>query len=613
MTNTSVTARKRNHRKQDDAATQREAQPQGGESAPAAVDSRHPAKAYVEDVLLGRIPACKWVRLAVERHVRDLADGHTRGLYFDEDAADRSIRWYALLKHSKGEWAKQTIRLEPWQQFAIWCIFGWKRTCDNTRRFRKAYLEVARKNGKSTIAAGLGLLLLVGDHEEGAEVYSAATKKDQAIIVHSEAVRMVKASTSLRARVRVFKNNLSVEATNSKYEPLGADDDTLDGLNVSGAIIDELHAHKNRGVVDVLETATSSRRQPLELYITTAGFDRNSICWELRDYTTKILEGVLDDDTWWGIIYTLDVDEQTGEALDKWDDEATWIKANPNLGISVKVDDLRRKATKAKAVPTALNNFLRKHCNLWTQQQHKWANMAKWRACTSAHLGGDATGLNPLSELEKMLAGRDCIGAFDLSIRRDLCAWARVYPMDGGAFGCLWKFWMPEVGLEEKEREDRAPYSTWVREGYIDLVDGDTMDYDVIREQILADSAECVLREITFDVANAVQLVNDLQKDGFQLVEFRQGMLSMSPPTKQLAELMAAARFFHGGNPVASWMVSNAVAVTDSGGNTKLTKDPKQMKGRVDGIIAAIMALGRWLADPKAGGSVYEKRGMLWV
>lgn len=551
----------------------------------------HPAKQYIADVLAGRITVCLYVRQAIERHVVNLQEAAERGIYFDEAAGQHIIDFFQrFLKHSKGEWAGRPLLLEPWQQAILWMAFGWRRTADGTRLYHWVYIEVARKNGKSTMGAGTGTYLLIADDEPGAEVYSAATKRDQAIIIHSEAVRMVRTSSALASRIRVQKNNLSVESTHSKFEPLGADDDTLDGLNVHGAIIDEVHAHKTSGVVDVLDTATGARRQPMQMYLTTAGFDRNSICWRLREHTLKVLEGTVRDDAWFGVIYTLDEG-------DDWHDEKTWIKANPNLGVSVKIEDMRLKARRADEMPTRLNDFLRKHMNVWTQQDRKWANMAKWKLC----------GETPLADA--MLAGRECIGAFDLSVRRDLSAWAEVYRLDDRV-AAWWHFWIPRAGLEKKERDDRAPYLTWADQGYITLVDGDTMDYDLIREFVLERSRTRVIREIAFDPANAIQLCNDLQADGFNLIEHRQGMLSMSPPTKHLDELIAACKLLHGNNPVATWMMSNAVAVTDSGGNVKLTKDPKQMTGRIDGIIAMIMGLGRLLADPQAGSSIYETQGL---
>ena len=363
--------------------------------------AKHPAVAYIHGVLDGTIPAGRLIRLAVERHQRDLDEGPARGLRFDRAAAQHTIDFFGFLKHSKGEWAGQTFELAPWQQFILWVLFGWKRT-DGLRRYRTAYIEVPRKQGKSTMAAGVGLYLLVADGEPGAEVYSAATKRDQAKIVHAEATRMVKASPSLSRMVKVFKDNLNIPETASKYEPLGADEDTLDGLNVHGAIIDELHAHKTRGVVDVLETATGARRQPLQVEITTAGSDQTSVCYEHHDYGAKILIGTVQDDTWFVFIATIDEG-------DDWRDATVWAKANPNFGISVKPDDLARKVEKAKRMPTAQNAFKRLHLDIWTQQVTRWIDLGLWDE-------------NAGEVDEEKLAGGICHGGLDLASVSDLTA-----------------------------------------------------------------------------------------------------------------------------------------------------------------------------------------------
>jgi phage terminase large subunit-like protein len=336
------------------------------------------AEQYIDDVLSGRRRECRWVRLACERHVRDLETGHERGLWFDERAARTVIAFFGLLRHSKGEWAGQPVALEPWQQFHLCNLFGWKRD-DGTRRFRVSYLEVGRKNGKSTMGAGVGLYLQAADGEPGAEIYTAATKRDQARIVHQEAVRMVKQSPALTRELRVFKDNIHSERTFSKFEPLGRDSGTLDGLNVHGAIVDEVHAHPNGDMWDVLQTATGARRQPLLYAVTTAGFDRQSLCWQFNDYTQKVVSGVLEDDNWHGLIYTLDDG-------DDWEDEANWYKSNPNLGVSKKLDDLRDKARAARGMPARLNGFLQKELNVWTQASTRWIDPEAWRR---VHPGAD--------------------------------------------------------------------------------------------------------------------------------------------------------------------------------------------------------------------------------
>jgi phage terminase large subunit-like protein len=544
---------------------------------------------YAHDVVAGKIVACKSVRLACERHLRDMKHQKERGLKFNPEAAKHAIDFFGWLKHSKGEWAGRTIELEPWQQFIIWCVFGWIRE-DGTRRYRTAYIEVARKNGKSTKLAGVGLYMLLADSEPGAEVYTAATKRDQARITHSEATRMVKASPALRRKLTVFKDNIHIAGSASKFEPLGKDADSLDGLNVHCAVIDELHAHKSRDMVDILDTATGSRRQPLIFMITTAGFDRQSVCWEQHEYTEKVLSGVVDDDSFFGIVYTLDEG-------DDWEDERNWIKANPNLGVSKKLDDMRRKAKKAKEMPTALNAFLRLELNVWTQAETKWISLEHWNSCGKAV---DANGLR----------GRVCYAGLDLSSTLDITAFVLVFPpeTDEDDYHVLCRFWVPEVAMHERSKRDRVPYDVWVRQGHVTATPGEVIDYDYVSEQVKSDCNMYDLRELAFDRWNSSQLINDLQKENVtDLVQFGQGFSSMSAPMKDLEKLIVEHRIAHGNNPVLTWMANNLVASEDAAGNIK--PDKEKSTERIDGMVALIMALDRALRHGSSI-SVYEQRGI---
>lgn len=549
------------------------------------------AQAYIEDVLSGRQVACKWARLAVERHVHDLDTGAERGLTFDQAEAKKSIAFFSLLKHSKGEWAGQTIVLEPWQQFILWVLFGWKRA-DGTRRFRTAYQEIARKNGKSTIAAGVGLYLMIADGEPGAEIYTAATKRDQARITHAEATRMVKSSPALRKEIRAFKDNLHIPDTASKYEPLGADADSMDGLNVHGAIIDEVHAHKDRRVWDVLETATGSRRQPLMFAITTAGYDRQSLCFEQHEYAEKVLSGIIQDDSFFGIIFTLDEN-------DDWQDESMWIKANPNLGISKKIDDMRRLAAQAKEIPSKLFAFLRLHLNIWTQSETKWVPLEHWQACGKAV---DAVGLR----------GRTCYGGLDLSSTSDITAFLIVFPpqAEGDDFQVICRFWIPEEAMIERSRRDRVPYDAWVRQGYIMATPGNVIDYGFVLSQIDEDMQNYDLQEVAFDRWGATKIAQDLIELGGEefMVQFGQGFVSMSPPMKELEKLILSHKIAHGNNPVLNWMADNLVARQDPAGNIKPDKEKSIEK--IDGMVALIMGLDRAIRH-QDNGSIYETRGVL--
>ena len=551
------------------------------------------AEQYVDDVLAGRQVACKWVRLACERHRRDLDNpfGKERGLWFDATTAKTAIAFFRLLKHSKGEWAGRPLILEPWQQFVVWSLFGWKRD-DGTRRFRTSYLEVARKNGKTTMAAGIGLYLMLADGEPGAEVYSVATKRDQARISHSEATRMAKSSPQLRKMVTIFKDNIHILDTASKFEPLGADSDTMDGLNVHGAVVDEVHAHKTRDTWDVIETATGSRRQPLMFAITTAGYDRETLCFKQHEYTEKVLDGVLQDDTWFGMIYGLD----EGDALE---DEATWIKANPNLGVSKKWDDMRRKAARAREMPSALNAFLRLELDVWTQAETKWIPRQHWNQCVQAV---DAEGLR----------GRSCYAGLDLSSNTDVSALVLVFPpqSDEDAYQVVSRFWIPEEAMVERSRRDRVPYPAWVRQGFIKATPGNVIDYDFILAEIDELAQAYDILELAFDRWGATKIQTDLMEKGGEdwLVQFGQGYVSMSPPMKELERLILEHKLAHGNNPVLTWMADNLVVRQDPAGNLK--PDKEKSTERIDGMVALVMALDRALRHEAPKKSVYEERGL---
>ena len=558
----------------------------------------HPAEQYVEDVLSGVVVAGRWVKLACRRHRTDLRLGGERGLWFDGQAAQGVIDYFKFLHHSKGEWAGEEFELEPWEQFIIWALFGWKRG-DGFRRFRTGYLEISRKNGKTTLLAGIGLYLFSADEESGAEVYTAATKRDQAIISHAEATRMVRSSPDLRSFIKVFKNNLSIDFTASKFEPLGKDADSSDGLNIHGALIDELHAHKTRDLWDVLETATGSRRQPLQLTITTAGFDKESICWEQHEYVEKILKGTIQDDSYFGIIYSIDEG-------DDWKDEKNWIKANPNLGVSVKLDDLRRKALKAKEMPAALNNFLRKHLDVWVQQSVRAIDIEVW----------DENFAYEIKEHE--LKARLCYGGLDLSSVSDLTAWVMIFPdeADSERIDVLARFWCPEARLTDSANRYRANYEAWHNEGYLMTTPGDAIDYTVVREQVLLDAQTFNIDSLNVDrlfqgYQMAMELSDALSTGRDERVgTIGMGFYGMAGPVLDFEKKLLNRTINHGGNPVMRWMADNLAFREDPAGNRKPDKVTSQ--GKIDGIVALLMALDRAMRK-EVGKSIYETRGLLSI
>ena len=561
--------------------------------------SKHPVVAYQQGVLDGTIPACELIRRAVERHQDDLEHGAERGLTFDRAAAEHVLQFFGFLRHSKGEWAGRPFMLEPWQQFLLWVLFGWMRA-DGRRRYRAAYIEVPRKNGKTQMIAAIGLYLMVADKEPGAEVYSAATKRDQAKLSWGEAARMVKASPPLLRMVKEWRssNTLTVEETVSKFQPLGADADTMDGLNVHAALIDELHAHKTSAVVDVLETATGARRQPLIIEITTAGYDRESICWLHHEYSRQVLGRTIEDDSWFTFIAC--ADEADAE---HWDDPAVWAKANPNLGVSVKADDLQRKADKARHMPAAQNAFMRLHLDMWTQQADRWIDVELW----------DENNEGPVDEAD--LAGRDCYGGLDLSSVSDITAWVAVFPRDDDQehVDIVARFWCPESRLTAESNRYREQYQVWEREGYLVATPGDAVDYAFVKKQVLEDAAHFALQDMNVDrLFQGYQLSQELADEGITVFGMGQGFLSMAVPMKEFERRLLAKKLNHGDNPILRWMAANVAVRQDPAGNLK--PDKAASEGRIDGIVALVMALDRAMRNEAGGGeSPYESQGLMVV
>lgn len=539
---------------------------------------QHPAEEFIDGVVSGQIVAGELVRLACQRHIKDLQEGQLRGLRFDRARAQRVIDFFAFLRHSKGEWAGQQFVLAPWQQAMTWILFGWLRADTGFRRFRTAIVELARKQGKSTWAAGIALYMTVADGEQGCETYSVATKKEQARLVHGEAVRMVAKSPSLSKVLKRCRDNLHCLATNSKFEPLASEEDSLDGLNPHCIVADEVHAWSNRLLWDVLATAVGARRQPLMLAITTAGYDRHSVFYQQHDYSIKVLRGIVEDDTWFAWITCLD-------ETDDWEDEANWPKSNPNLGTTIRLDELRAAAAKAKASPAELNSFLRLRLNIWTNQHTAWMPPDKWVACSTL--------VDPVA-----LQRRPCFGGLDLSTTTDISALVLLFPPygDDKRWSVLPSFFLPEEAIEQRSKRDRVPYDLWQRQGFFNLTPGNVIDYDYIRAKVQELASQYDIREIAFDRYNSSQIVTQLMGDGFTMVPFGQGYVDMNSPVKRLMELVLTGDLAHGGNPVLRWMASNCMAATDPAGNIKLDKSKSREK--IDGMVALAMALGRAILTP---------------
>lgn len=547
-----------------------------------------PTTTYARDVVAGRIVAGKFIRQASERHLRDLLEGPKRGLVWRPDLADKVYTLFGLLKHWKGRWAGQPFTLEPWEMFALGLLWGWRRA-DGTRRFRRLHLEVARKNGKSTLAAGISLATLILDREGGAEVYTCATKKDQARITFSDAAKFVNACPSLKRLVRVNKSNLSVETTGSKLEPLAADSNKLDGLNLHCGVCDELHAWKQRMLWDVLDTATGARSQPLLVVTTTAGHDRHSIWWELREEAIKVLDGTFANDQILALIWTLDDN-------DDWTDERCWPKANPNLGVSLRLEELREKCEEAKATPGKQNSFRRLRLNQPTEQAARWLDLARWDSCCE-----------PVTE--EQLRGRDCYIGLDLAQTIDLAAEVLLFPpnSDDRKWRFLGRFWVPGDRVGDRVRKDRVPYDSWARAGFIRLTDGNAIDYATIEAQVLADAQKFIVKELAFDRMFALPIIQRLQAEGVSCVAFGQGFISMAAPVKEFERMLIAkdiatpavdpaSGWDRPQDPCWRWQAGNVSVREDPAGNRKPDKGASSEK--IDGVVALLMALGRAIAEP---------------
>lgn len=543
--------------------------------------------AYARAVVKGRVPAGKYHRLACERHLRDRAREATPGFpyRFDLAKAERFFRFAALLKHYKGEWAGQHIRLEPWQQFRLGSIFGWVHVETGLRRFRRAYNEIPRKNGKTLEAAVVALYVTFFDGEPGAEGYCLATKRYQAMFVFNDAKKLVRAS-GLRTRLTLRARNLHCVATASKLEPLGKDPE--DGLNPNLIIVDEFHKIKNRDQIDVMETATAARRQPLDYQITTAGDDDRSPCGTQHHYACQILEQALDppDETTFAFIAHADgEDKDRGKPADDWTLETTWRKANPNYGVSVKPDELRDLVTKARHMPEAAAALQQKRLNIWVNTDAPWLSMEGWRHGQGRWSATD-------------LRGERCYAAIDLASKIDLAALALLFPPTPTrtAWRYLVRHFTPADTLIARGRRDRVPYTLWTQRmipgtpwPYLTTNPGNRIDQDVIRTAVTdAKAFGFVLEQIGFDPWNAGTIEQDLETDGFPVVEIPQVLKHMSAPSKDFEADVIDRVVDTGGDPILLWEASNVVVYKDNLENIKPVK--KKSRGKIDGIVAMIMA-----------------------
>lgn len=543
---------------------------------------------WANDVMSGKVVMGSYAKLAVERFFFDLDTAVDRGIHFSYLKAERAINFFKFLKHFKGEKAGEVFALEPWQQFVIANIYGWLRS-DGTRRFRKAYLEMAKKNGKTTFAGGMGLYHLDADGEASAEVYSAATTKDQSRICFDSARQMVLKSKLLSRRITAYQHNLHVLSTASKFEPVSSEAKNLEGKNTSFSIIDEFHIHKTNEVVNNIASGMVSRRQPLMLFITTAGSNRQSPCYKLRSTVIKILTGILHDDSLFGMIFTLD-------DSDDWHDERNWCKANPCLGASLKIEALRDAYVNAVNTPSEFEvSFKTKNLNLWVDSYKTWIEDKLWMRCAAKFNHAE-------------LEGTECFGGLDLSAVEDITSLILNFPVDD-SFRILRFFWVPEETVRSRYEKTGVNYPDFVKNGFIRVTPGNVTDYDFVVKDILELFELYDIKRIEYDRWNSSQSVIQLTNEGLNMVPFGQGYSSMSAPTKELKKLVLTGKLQHEGDPVLRWMNSNVVIEQDAAGNIKISKGKSSEK--VDGMVALVMSLGGYLTHiAETGSSVYEERGL---
>lgn len=537
------------------------------------------------------------------------------GCWFDRKAATLALDFFehptdGCLRHVEGVLAGKPFRLERWQRAFMANLFGWKRKDAlgrTVRRYREALLYVPRKNGKTPLVAGLALFTLFCDGERGAQCYVAAGDREQAGMLFRQSRGMVEQDPALSERCRIYggtaaggqSRSIVLEDIGSYLRVISADANTKHGGNTHLAVIDELHVQRDRDLYDVLRTsmASQNRAQPLLVCVTTADFMRESICNEVYDYAVKVRDGTIADPHFLPCIYEADKD-------DDWTDPAIWRKANPNLGVSIPLDYLEREAAKAKEIPAYENTFRRLHLNQRTEQDVRAIPMDKWRACTAAE--------DPIAWRTATLEafrGRTCYAGLDLGSTSDLTALALLFPPEEARpWTVLPFFWVPGESARKRARRDRVDYPVWIRQGFVLETEGDVTDYAKVRLDIghLADSYG--IRELAVDrLFQGAQLCTELMGDGFNVIAYGQGFMAMAAPVKRLLELIVAGEFAHGGNPVLTWMASNAATEQDPAGCLKFSK--RKSTEKIDGIVALTMALGRAMLEE--AGSVYDGRGLL--
>lgn len=525
---------------------------------------------YVDGVIKGTFPVGEYEKLAVERYLRDLENPE---YFFDIDSAlDILVFITTHCKHSKGSLAGKFIKLESWQAFILANIYGFKKKENGRRKYRKALIEVARKNGKTTLLAGLALYhLLELDGEIGGEIYSIATKVDQSKIAWNISKAMVNQDDYLYNKIIVSQNRLTFK--NTFFSPLASESKTSDGLNPSITIADEIHAFPDGDMVDVMTTGMGSRENPLLFQITTAGYNMNGYGYREHEYATSILEGAIKDESYFAIVFALDKG-------DDYRDKTLWRKANPNLNVSVYPEFLESELNEATSSPAKLNSFKVKNLCLWQNASARWIDYSAWEKNTGTF---DSSSLN----------GAVAYGGIDLSTNLDLTAFVLNFPpqREGDKHRKLYHFWLPEEGIIEKERMDKVPYTTWAEQGYLTLTEGPVIDYMAVAEKIKRFINQYNIQVISADKWRLLDLVRLMPEYEDMFVEFSQGIRSMSPASLEYERLIKKGMMETNNNPIMNWMIGNAEIRLDLNNNIKIVKPRRDKTGkRIDGVIADVMA-----------------------
>lgn len=553
------------------------------------------ARKYAQDITKGRITACKWVVLACQRHLDDLAKARKRGYpyRFDPWHAGDVCDFIEKLPHVEGEWDYPTLILEPWQIFILASVFGWRRKSDGRRRFNTVYIELARKNGKSVLSSGVALYCLCCEGEKGPQIKTAATTGDQARIIFDVAKAMADITPELREAfdIETFANSVICNNNQGNIKPINAKASSQDGLNPHLSILDELHAHESRRLFDVLKSARGARKNPLSWYITTAGYNAEGVCWEQRTLVTKILEGVFQGDHYFGVIYTLDIDDENPKKSDDPFKQKNWRKSNPNLGVSIQLEEMREYAKEARFSPDSETEFKIKRVNIWVSAKSCWIPMEQWKLCN---------GKVDLREAEKADV---VVGGLDLAATSDINAFVVAW-IKKEILKLYCKFYVPEMQLRIRSSKGDIPYETWRKQGFLTVTPGNVANYAYIEKDIESLYGRLNIKEIAYDPWNASDLVNRLTEKDIEMIEFRQGIPSYNAPMKAFERHIKGLTLAHGGNPVLNWMASNIIKREDV--NENIAPDRKKSQDKIDGIVSAIMALGRLMAYEDPGESIYE-------